>query len=170
MKWFRFPRVLGIVVCLYLVGLVVLFSMLSMQSTHFVRNAARTQGTVVALVTKAPVGTTRNPASTRTVSLNAQVSYLVNGHTYDYVTSHGRLHQRLKVGDQVEVQYDPANPARARLKGEGRVLVPGIAAAFAAAALLVAGILFRTRNTGLPSAKTSRRSGPLGKDEQLTVR
>jgi hypothetical protein len=33
-------------------------------------------------------------------------------------------------------------------QGEGRFLVPGIAAGFAAAALLVTFVLFRTRNLG----------------------
>lgn len=161
MKWFRFPRLLGLVVCVYLVGLVALFAMLSMQSFDFVRHAGRAQATVVALVAKAPVGSNRNPpASTRTVSLAPEVSYVVNGQTYTYTASHGQWHQRLKVGDQVQVQYNPNEPSHARLTGEGRVLVPGITVAFAVAAVGVAAILVRTRKVGLAGGKAPRRDAP----------
>jgi hypothetical protein len=44
------------------------------------------------------------------------------------------------------VLYDPGDPADAQLRGEGRVLVPGITVGFAASAVLVAFVLFRTRN------------------------
>lgn len=172
MKWFRFPRILGIIVCLYLVGLAALFANLSMQSSRFVHQAGSTPGTVVALVARSPAGGNRTtPASTRTVSLAPRVSYVVDGRTYDYTASHGRLRHRLKVGDQVQVQYDVADPARARLRGEGRVLVPGITAGFGLAALGVAVLLVRTRHVGLGTGKTPRRDVPaLGEVEHPTAR
>lgn len=161
MTWFRFPRVLGIVVCVYLVGLAVVFSMFALQSSRFVHDAGSTEGTVVALVAKEPVGSNRSsPANTRTVSLAPRVSYVVSGRTYEYTASRTRLHRQLKVGDKVQVQYDPVDPARARIKGEGRVIIPGIAVGFALAALLIVVVLVRTRELGGPggsSGKTAKR-------------
>ncbi len=169
MSWLRFPRVLGIVVCLYLVAMSVLFGLFSNQNNRFVHHAAETQGTVVQLVARAPVGSTRPPRfdDGQSVSVAPKVRYEVGGITYDYVAAHGRFHQPLRVGDAVAVLYDPAAPALARLKGEGSVLVPLITAGFVAAALLVAVVLFRTRRilpTGLrrkstPVAGTSRPRG-----------
>ncbi len=162
MRWLRFPRTLGIVVCLYLLGIAAVFGMLTQQSSHFARNAASTEGTVIALVARAPIGSTRTqPANARTVSQAPQVSYVVDGKTYEYTAAHGRYHQRLKVGDHVRVLYDPADPASARIKGEGKVLVPGITASFGLAALLVAVILFRTRRLGVRDRSAKRRGEPL---------
>lgn len=161
MRWFRFPRTLGIVVCLYLLGMAAVFGMLSEQSLDFVHQAARTEGTVTELVARAPAGSTREPAAgTRTLSQAPKVSYVVNGTTYSYTAAHGRYHQRLKVGDRVQVLYDPSDPSVARLKGEGTVLVPGITVAFALAAALVALVLVRTRKVGSTPGRGGRRSVP----------
>jgi hypothetical protein len=159
-KWFRFPRALGIVIGLYLVGMAVVFAMFSQQSALFVRHAARTDATVVALVARAPAGSTREPVTgARTVPQAPKVSYTVDGTTYTYTAAHGRYHQPLKIGDQVQVLYDHAHPGRARLKGEGTVLLPGITATFALAALLVVVILIRTRNLGVVPAPGRRARG-----------
>ena len=40
MKWLRFPRTLGIAVCLYLVGMSVVFGLLSSQNYRFMHAAA----------------------------------------------------------------------------------------------------------------------------------
>lgn len=149
MRWFRFPRTLGILACLYLAGMAVLFGLLAERSFDFVQGAGKVDGTVVELVARAPIGSTREPANTRTVTLAPVVSYLVNNETFRYTAAHGRFHQRLKVGDRVTVLYDPAQPSVARLKGEGSVLVPAISVGFAVAALLVAGMLLRTRRLGI---------------------
>lgn len=153
---------LGIVVCLYLLGMAVVFGLFSQQSVEFVRHAARTDGTVVALVARAPAGSTREPtAGSRAVVPQApKVSYAVDGHSYTYIAAHGRYHQRLRIGDQVQVLYDPADPDQARLKGEGTVLVPGITATFALAAVLVAMILFRTRSVGIRPGPDGRHPSP----------
>lgn len=157
MSWFRFPRVLGVVIALYLMGMAVVFGTFSQQSVHFVKHATRTDGTVVALVARAPAGSTREPVTgARAVPQAPEVSYSVGGTTYTYTAAHGRYHQRLKVGDQVQVLYDPTNPAEARLKGEGTVLVPGITVIFALAAVLVAIILVRTRKLGIAARQTRR--------------
>jgi hypothetical protein len=156
-RWFRFPRALGIVIALYLVGMAVVFGMFSHQSVEFVKHAARTNGTVVELVARAPAGSTREPVtSARAVPQAPKVSYSVAGNIYTYTAAHGRYHQRLKIGDQVQVLYNPADPAEARLKGEGTVLVPGITVTFALTALLVVVILIRTRNLGAVSGESRR--------------
>lgn len=160
-KWFRFPRLLGIVVCLYLVGVTVVFGVLSQQSLHFVQHAASTEGTVVALVTKAPIGSSRNPpVGARSVSLAPRVSYVVDGKSYDYTGAHGQYRQRLRVGDRVQVQYDASDPSFARIRGEGRVLVPAMTVGFGLSALLVAGILFRTRKLGVRPPSRHRDEQP----------
>ena len=108
---------------------------------------------------RAPAGSTREPtAGSRTVSQAPKVSYVVNGTTYSYTAAHGRYHQRLKVGDRVQVLYDLSDPSVARLRGEGSVLVPGITAAFGLAAVLVALVLIRTRKVGVNSGQGHRRS------------
>ncbi|MCW2811633.1 MAG: hypothetical protein JWP61_2091 [Friedmanniella sp.] len=163
MSWLRFPRVLGIIVCLYLVAMSVLFGLFSNQNYRFVNHAAETRGTVVELVARAPVGSTRGPRydDGQSVSLAPKVRYEVAATTYEYVAAHGRFHQPLRVGDTVTVLYDPAVPSLARLKGEGSVLVPLITTGFVAAAVLVAAILFRTRRRSTsrahPSVQEARR-------------
>ena len=154
MRWLRFPRVLGVAVCLYLLGMAALFGFLSTQSYRFVSNATATQGTVVELVVKRPAGSQREPNLRNPVlPLAPRVRYTVAGHTYYYVAMHGRYHQRLAVGDTVTVLYDPSDPAQARLRGEGRVLVPLITSAFATTAVGLAVVLFLTRN-GYPPTRT----------------
>lgn len=163
MRWLRFPRILGLVVCLYLVGMSAVFGILSGQNYRFMHGAGRTEGTVIALVARAPVGSTRDPrAGARAVSLAPEVSYTVEGHAYTYTAAHGRFHQRLRVGEKVSVLYDLTDPAEARLAGEGRLLVPAITLGFVVAAALVAAILFRTRSV---SAAPVRPRAPRRLDE-----
>ena len=160
MRWLRFPRTLGIVVCLYLIGMSVIFGNLSTQSYRFVRGAQATTGTVIALRPTPTAGSSRTPVDRpgRLVPTAPQVRYTVNGKTYQYVAAHGRYRQRLHVGDNVTVLYDPTNPARARLRGEGNVLVPLITAGFATCAIGVAVVLVLTRNVGA-SPRSRRAAG-----------
>jgi hypothetical protein len=154
-KWLRFPRVLGVLVCLYLLGMAVLFGFLSTESFRFVKDATATQGTVVSMVVKRPAGSQRDPnPHSRNLPLAPKVSYEVDGRRYTYVAAHGRYHQRLSVGDHVTVLYEPSDPANARLQGEGRVLVPLITSAFATAAVGLAVVLYVTRN-GNPAHRLS---------------
>lgn len=153
MKWLRFPRILGVAVCVYLLGMAVLFGFLSTASFRFVNNATASEGTVVSLVVKAPAGSQRDPnLRSRNVPLAPKVTYVVDGKTYSYVAAHGRYHQRLAVGDKVTVLYDPSNPGQARLQGEGRVLIPLITSGFATAAVGLGVLLLLTRN-GLHPAR-----------------
>lgn len=158
MKWLRFPRILGVVVCLYLVGMAALFGFLSTESFRFVNNATATHGTVVSLVVRRPAGSQRDPSPrSRNLPLAPRVRYEVAGRTYYYVAAHGRYHQRLAVGDTVTVLYEPTDPANARLQGEGRVLVPLLTSAFATTAVGLAVLLYLTRN-GRPAAGSPRRT------------
>ena len=157
MKWLRFPRTLGIVVCLYLIGMSVIFGMLSTQNYRFVHSAQKVSGTVTALVPRAPIGSTREPASdARMVSRAPTVRYEVGGKWYEYTAAHGRYRQRLQIGETVTVLYDPKDPAVARIRGEGQVLIPVITSGFVASAVLVAAILFKTRNLGVPATRRRR--------------
>jgi hypothetical protein len=54
------------------------------------------------------------------------------------------------------VLYDPRHPQQARLRGEGRVMIPLVTAGFTAAALLLAVVLVKTRTVGVtPPARMS---------------
>ena len=142
----RFPQTVGFVVAAYLVVMAVVFALLSAQNMQFVRTASRTEGTVVALVARAPLGSTRESrADARVPSLAPKVSYVVDGRTYDYVAAHGRYRQRLQVGDTVTVLYAPSDPASARLRGEGQDSGPAISTGFALAAALLVLVLVRSR-------------------------
>jgi hypothetical protein len=161
-KWLRFPRILGIVVCLYLVGMSVVFGVLSRQNYQFVHTAAQTDGTVIALVPRAPIGSTREPRATGPrVSLAPTVRYVVNGQTYTYTAAHGRFRQPLRQGGTVTVLYNPQDPKIARLKGEGQILIPVITSGFVAAAVLVAIVLFRTRSLGDPRGRSPGKPRPV---------
>ncbi|HET9649590.1 MAG TPA: DUF3592 domain-containing protein [Microlunatus sp.] len=145
MRWLRFPRLLGLIVCVYLLALAALFGYLSVQNYGFVHRAAQTTGTVISLDPRPPAGSTRTPrAETRAPT----VRYVVEGRAYTYTAAHGTYRQRHRVGDTMEVLYDPTNPGRARLRGEGRLMIPLIASGFATAALLLGFVLFRTRDVG----------------------
>ena len=149
MRWLRFPRLLGIVACVYLLAMAVLFGYLSIQNYRFVHHAARTQGTVVSLDPRPPAGSTRTP---RGETRAPTVRYVVAGKTYTYTAAHGTYRQRHQVGAAIEVLYDPSNPQRARLRGEGQLMIPLITSGFATTALLLGFVLFRTRNLGAQSA------------------
>ena len=148
MRWLRFPRLLGIVACVYLLAMAVLFGYLSIQNYRFVHRAAHTQGTVVSLDARPPAGSTRTP---RGVTRAPTVRYVVAGQSYTYTAAHGTYRQRHQVGATIEVLYDPSNPERARLRGEGQLMIPLITSGFATTALLLGFVLFRTRNLGARS-------------------
>jgi hypothetical protein len=147
-----------VLVAVYLVAMSVVFALLSAQNADFVRTASRTEGTVVALVARAPLGSTRDAQpDTRTPSLAPKVTYVVDGRTYDYVAAHGRYRQRLQVGDRVTVLYAPSVPASARLRGEGMDSGPAVSAGFGLAAALVVLVLVRPRRR---TSASRTRSGP----------
>jgi hypothetical protein len=142
----RFPRVVGLLAALYLLAMAVVFGLLSAQNMDFVRTASRTEGTVVALVARAPLGSTRDAQpDARAPSLAPKVSYVVDGRTYEYVAAHGRYRQRLQVGDRVTVLHSPADPGSARLRGEGQDSGPFVSVGFTAAALLLLVVVVRPR-------------------------
>lgn len=141
-----FPRAVAVVAVVYLLGMGVVFALLSAQSVDFSRTASRTQGTVVALVARAPLGSAQDAReNARTPSLAPKVSYVVGGRTYEYVAAHGRYRQRLQVGDRVTVMYASDDPTTARLRGEGQDLAPLLSAGFGVVALLVVLLLVRFR-------------------------
>lgn len=148
----RFARTVGLLAAVYLAAMSVVFALLSAQNVDFVRTASRTEGTIVALVARAPLGSTRDgQPDARTPSLAPKVSYVVDGRTYDYVAAHGRYRQRLQVGDRVTVLYATSDPTSARLRGEGQDSGPLVSAGFGLAAILLVLVVVRPR----------RRAGPL---------
>lgn len=164
-KWLRFPRVLGVALCLYLLAMAVLFGYLSTLSYRFVSNATATQGTVIGLEVKRPAGSQHAPDLRRhNLPMAPQVRYEVAGHRYTYVAAHGRFHQRVRVGDHVTVLYDPSYPAHARLRGEGRIMLPLITSGFATGSVVLAIVLYLTR---VPhrSRRTSSAAAPCANQE-----
>ncbi len=156
-RWLRFPRVLGVVACVYLMAMAVLFGYLSVQNYRFVHDAAHTEGVVISLDPRPPAGSTHTP---RGITKAPTVRYEVAGKSYTYTAAHGTYRQRHAVGDTIQVLYDPNNPARARLRGEGRLMVPLITSGFATTALLLGFLLFRTRRLGIQPTST----GPANPD------
>lgn len=160
----RFPRAVAALAVVYLLAMAVVFALLSAQNADFVRTASRTQGTVVALVARAPLGSTQDARpDARAPSLAPKVTYVVAGQTYTYVAAHGRYRLRLQVGDHVTVLYSPSDPTTARLRGEGQDLGPLLSAGFALSAVLVVllSIRFRRRTRGPgPGPGAARASAP----------
>lgn len=147
----RFPRAVGIAAAVYLAAMAVVFALLSAQNHDFVRTADQTEGTVVALVARAPLGSTREAQpDARAPSLAPKVTYVVAGTTYDYVAAHGRYRQRLQVGDRVTVLYSPTDPSSARLRGEGMDSGPVVSVGFGLAAVLLVLVLVVPRRRGGP--------------------
>jgi hypothetical protein len=58
------------------------------------------------------------------------------------------------------VLYDPTDPRRARIRGEGSILVPLITSGFVTAALAVGVVLFLTRNIGAEQRSRSLAEQP----------
>ncbi len=152
MRWLRLPRVIGVVACVYLAAVTVFFWYQTSERFRFVNNAQRVTGEVIALQSRPLAGATRLPeADSRSVPLAPTVRYVVDGKRYEYTPDHGVIGNRIKVGDKLVVRYDPAAPSRARLQGEGRLLLPLITAGFATTTLGVATLLFLTRRAGPPA-------------------
>lgn len=147
-KWVRFPRVVGGIVVVYFLVVTAYFAYETVRAGQFIQNATPVTGTVVALEPRPIAGTTRVQPSGTDIPLAPQIRYVVNGKTYLYTASHGVVGSQLEVGNAIEVLYDPSNPERARLRGEGRILLPLITAGFATAAVVLGVVLILTRNHG----------------------
>ena len=149
MKWLRFPRLLGILVVAYFLVVTAYFAYETARRSQFAAGATSVNGIVVALEPRPVAGATHVQASGNDIPLAPQVRYVVAGRTYLYTASHGVVRSSLRVGDAIEILYDPTNPERARLRGEGQILLPLLTAGFGTTAVLVALLLFLTRNRGL---------------------
>lgn len=146
-RWLVFPRVLGIALALYLAGMTGLFGYFASENTEFTNSASSVEGVVIALQPRPLPGSSHQPStSQRNVPYAPVVSYQVGGHTYTYTPSHGRYGLTEKVGDHATVLYDPANPSVARLRGEGRILMPVLPIAFGLATAAVVVALVATRS------------------------
>jgi hypothetical protein len=148
-KWLRFPRVVGVVVVIYFALVTAYFLYETTAHARFITDATAATGVVVALEPRPTAGSTRIQGSGGDIPLAPQVRYEVDGKTYVYTPSHGVVGSPVKVGDPIEILYDPANPAIAKLRGEGRILLPVITAGFATVTLLLVVFLILTRNRGL---------------------
>ena len=138
----------GVIVVVYFLVVTAYFAYETVRAGQFVENATPVNGIVVALEPRPIAGTTRVQASGTDLPLAPQVRYVVNGRTYLYTASHGVVGSQLKVGDAIEVLYDPSNPEQARLRGEGRILLPLITAGFGTAAVVLSIVLILTRTRG----------------------
>ncbi len=145
MRWLRFPRIVAVVVVAYLLVVTAYFAFETTRRSRFIADATPTTGVVIAMEPRPLAGTTRVPAIGDDVPRAPEVRYEVAGRTYLYTPTHGLLGSAVQVGDQIEVLYDPADPARARLRGEGQILLPLITAGFATAAIGVIVLLVLTR-------------------------
>lgn len=148
MTWLRFPRVVGVVAVAYFLVVTAYFAYETARRSQFAAEATTVTGVVVALEPRPIAGSTHVQASGDDLPLSPQVRYVVGGRTYLYTASHGRVGLPVRVGDAIEVLYDPANPERAHLRGEGQILLPVITAAFGTTTVLLVLVLVLTRNRG----------------------
>lgn len=146
--------------CAYLVVVTGYFAYEITRRNAFIAGAATTTGVVVSLEPRPLAGTTRVHTVGDDVPRAPEVRYVVNGRTYFYTPPHGIIGSEIGVGDSIEVLYDPANPARARLQNEGQWLLPIITGAFGATAVALFVVLIATRNQGVvgrrPAAEPKR--------------
>ena len=147
-KWLRFPRVVGVIAVVYFVVVTGYFAYETTRRAQFAADAQVANGVVVALEPRPIAGSTRVPTGGVDIPLAPQVRYVVGGQTFVYTASHGVIGSPIKVGDAIEVLYDPTNPQRAHLRGEGQTLLPLITAGFGTVSLALITVLVLTRNRG----------------------
>lgn len=147
-KWLRMPRVVGVGVCLYLIVIGIAFTVLAQHRDRFLDPAVSSQGTVIRMEPVPYVGSARAPGTKGTRPAYAPVvRYSVGDKQYEYQPSHGTYRPRWRVGQQLTIIYDPSDPqGTARIRGEGKLLLPVIAGGFYACALAMGLVLFATRS------------------------
>ncbi len=152
----------GVLVCLYLIGIGVAFTVLAQDRDRFSDSAVSTQGTVIRMEPVPYVGSARDPATKGTRPAYAPViSYPVGKKKYEYQPSHGTYRPRWHVGQQVTIIYDPSDPEiTARIRGEGKFLLPVIAGGFYTCALIMGLVLFATRSIVQTGTGPSNRLRP----------
>ncbi len=155
-QWLRFPRVVGVIAVVYFVVVAGYFAFETTRRAQFASDAEVANGVVVALEPRPIAGSTRVPTGGVDVPLAPQVRYVVGGQTFLYTASHGMIGSTIKVGDAVEVLYDPTNPHRAHLRGEGQILLPVITAGFGTVTLTLVAVLVLTRNRGATAGAGSK--------------
>ena len=155
-KWLRFPRVVGVIAVVYFVVVTGYFAYETTRRAQFAADAQVANGVVVALEPRPIAGSTRVPTGGVDIPLAPQVRYVVGGQTFVYTASHGVIGSPIKVGDAIEVLYDPTNPQRAHLRGEGQILLPLITAGFGTVTLALITVLVLTRNRGGTAAEGAK--------------
>jgi Protein of unknown function (DUF3592) len=153
-KWLRFPRVAGLVLVAYFAVVTAYFAYETARRSQFAADATTVSGIVVALEPRPLAGSTHVQAAGGDLPLAPQVRYEVAGRTYLYTAAHGKLDSGVRVGDALEVLYDPTNPEQARLRGEGQILLPVITAGFGTVTVLLVVVLVLSSNrSGLRAAR-----------------
>lgn len=173
MTWLRYPRVLGVIACIFFLGVAATLVAGRWGDHEWTLTAARTEGTVTQLVPRPFVGSQREPRGSQ-VPVAPEVHYTVAGADYTYTPAHGEMRKRYPVGSHVTVLYDAADPGAARLMNEGRFGLTTLAALFvllsAGTAVLLAATrkinfvgprpAVRPRDGAQPPAPVTRQSGP----------
>jgi hypothetical protein len=160
-RWLRFPRVVGVAVVAYLILVTGYYAFETTRRSQFIADASRTTGIVIALEPRPLPGTTRVHTIGDEVPLAPEVRYEVGGRTYLYTPAHGMMGSPVRVGDQIEVLYDPDDPSRARLRSEGQVLLPLITAGFGTLTVGVVALLVLTRHRGEGGRRPASHPAPV---------
>lgn len=144
MKWLRFPRVLGIIACVFFLLVAAALVGAKWGDHRWAKDAGRTEGTVTQLVPRPFLGSQREPRGSQ-VPVAPEVSYTVDGVSHTYTPAHGQTRRRYQVGGTVTVLYDRSDPTLARLANEGRYGLVGLAAIFVLLSASSAALLIATR-------------------------
>lgn len=156
MKWLRFPRVLGIIACVFFLLVAAALVGAKWGDHQWAEDAGRTDGTVTQLAPRPFLGSQREPRGSQ-VPVAPEVTYSVDGVTRTYTPAHGELRRRYQVGGTVTVLYDRADPALARLASEGRYGLVGLAAIFVLLSVTTAALLIATRRINYVGPRSAPR-------------
>jgi hypothetical protein len=143
-KWLRFPRVLGIIACVFFLLVAAALVGAEWGDHRWAKDAGRTEGTVTQLVPRPFLGSQRQPRGSQ-VPVAPEVSYSVDGVARTYTPAHGEMRRRYQVGGTVTVLYDRTDPTLVRLATEGRYGLVGLAAIFVLLSASTVALLIATR-------------------------
>jgi len=161
-RWFRFPRVLGVAACVFFLFVSASLVAAKWGDHQWARTAGRPDGTVVQLVPRPFLGSNRAPRGAQgpVAPVAPVVEHTVNGVQQPaYAPQHGEVRRRYHVGGPVTVLYDRDDPQIARLDDEGRYGLLGLAAIFVLTSLAVAAGLIATRKINYVGPRANA-SGP----------
>lgn len=160
MKRGRLPFLLGAVFGGIGIVLAVIGVVLTAVTLASLRDAERTDGTVVAVVAKTSTSRDNNGRTQRSTSYYPKVRFGADGRAYTFVSPVGTDPPAYQVGDRVPVAYDAGDPSHARVDTFTSNYLPPMILGGIAVVFLAVGIpLFRSGRARLKRDAWLRRHG-----------